>query len=424
MKKVVLVGLLIYALLIAGLIATNGSMLALIVPLLVYLAAGAIWGPAEARLRVARTMTTDHASDGSSIRVHLVVTNEGQAGEEVLIEDVVPEGLEVVEGSTQLLLPMPGGATAELNYSVRARRGAHTFPGVHVAVGEALDLFHAHTAEQSPQALHVVPRVQRLRRLALRPQRTLAHTGPFPARRGGPGVEFYGVREYQPGDPLRWVDWRASARHPESMYTIEFEQECTAEVGLILDVRERVYASADRPALFEHAIQAAASLADTLLGEGNRVGLLLFGSLIDWTIPGYGKVQRERILQTLSTAVLGGFLDQLEHLPTRLFPPRSQIVLVSPLSRGDQHMLTTMRAYGYPILVVSPNPVSLEPREDDRWSQLAIRIAQLERTLLLRKLLAAGIPVLDWSVEQPLDHAIHAHLGRRALLFRRRGVRP
>jgi uncharacterized protein (DUF58 family) len=319
---------------------------------------------------------------------------------------------------------MPAGATVDLEYSVRASRGAHAFPGVHVAVGEALDLFHAHVSDQRPQDLHVVPRVHQLRRLALRPQRTLANTGPFPARRAGPGVEFYGVREYQLGDPFRWIEWRASARHPESVYTIEFEQECTAEVGLILDIRERVYASADSAVLFEHAIQATASLADTLLGEGNRVGLLLFGSLINWTIPGYGKMQRQRILQALSTAALGGFLDKLEHLPTRLFPPHSQIVLVSPLSKGDQHMLTMMRAYGYPILVVSPNPVSLEPREEARWSQLAARITQLERTLLLRKLQAAGIQVLDWSVDEPLDHAIHAHLGRRALLFRGRGIRP
>jgi len=292
-----------------------------------------------------------------------------------------------------------------------------------VTVGEALDLFHASASGQAPQSLYVTPRVVRLRRLALRPQRTLAHTGSFPARRGGPGIEFYGVREYRPGDPLRWAEWRASARHPETMFTIEFEQECTAEVGLILDIRERVYAAADRPALFESAIQAAASLADTLLGEGNRVGLLLFGKVVDWTVPGYGKVQRERILQSLATAGLGDFLDQLEHLPTRLFPPHSQIVLVSPLSKGDLHMLSTMRAHGYPILVVSPNPISLEVPGDAPPARLALRIAQLERTLLLRRLQTAGIQVLDWSIDQPLDHAIHTHLGRRALLFRGRGVR-
>jgi uncharacterized protein (DUF58 family) len=423
MKKVVLLGILSYVLIAAGLVAFNGGVLVLIIPLLVYLAVGALLGPLEARVQVTRSMTSDHAFEGSTIRVHLQVTNEGPHGEEVLIEDSVPPGLEVVEGAPRLLMPMPAGATTELAYSVRTTRGAHPFPGVRVTVSEALDLFHVRSPRQVPQDLHVVPHAFRLRRLALRPQRTLAHSGPFPARRGGPGIEFFGVREYQPGDPLRWAEWRASARHPETMYTKEFEQERTAEVGLILDVRERVYASADTALLFECAIQAAASLADTLLTEGNRVGLLLFGTLIDWTMPGYGKIQRQRILQTLSTATLGGFLDRLEHLPTRLFPPHSQIVLVSPLDRGDQYMLTIMRAHGYPILVVSPNPVSLEPKGGDPLSELAVRIAQVERTLLLRRLQASGIQVLDWAVHQPLDHAIHTHLGQRALLFRGRGLR-
>lgn len=422
MKKVILVGVLIYALIAAGLITANGKVLALSIPLLAYLAVGAIWGPREARVRVVRRSAGERPSEGSRVHVRLVVTNEGPAAEEALIADLVPEGLEIVAGSPRLLLPLPAGAVAELEYTFRAARGEHPFPGVEVTVGEALDLFHVHTGGQEPQPLSVTPRVFRLRRLALRPQRTLAHTGPFPSRRGGPGIEFYGVREYQPGDPLRWAEWRAAARHPERFYTKEFEQERTADIMLILDIRESAYGSADKTALFEHAVQAAASLADALLNEGNRVGLLLFGKAIDWTMPGYGKVQRERILQALSTAALGEFLDRLEYLPTRLFPPHSQIVLVSPLIRGDPSMLTLLRAHGYPILVVSPNPVSMEPQGGGPAARLAVRIARLERLLLLRQLQGSGVQVLDWSVRQPLDHAIHTHLGRRALLFRGRGV--
>ncbi len=422
MKKVILVGLLIYTLIAAGLVTVNGRVLALVVPLLLYLAVGAICGPRQARVRVVRRSTGERTSDGSLIHVRLEVTNEGPPAEEALIADLVPEELEIVAGSPRLLRPLPTGAVAELDYTLRAARGAHPFPGVEVTVSEPLDLFHARYSGQDPQPLNVTPRVFKLRRLALRPQRTLAHAGPFPARRGGPGIEFYGVREYQPGDPLRWAEWRAAARHPDRFYTKEFEQERTADIMLILDIRESAYDSADKAMLFEHAVQAAASLADTLLIEGNRVGLLLFGQAIDWTMPGYGKVQRERILQALSTAALGEFLDRLEYLPTRLFPPHSQIVLVSPLVRGDQYMLTTLRAHNYPILVVSPNPVSLEPRDGDSAALLAVRIAQLERTLLLRKLQGSGVQVLDWSVQQPLDHAIHAQLGRRALLFRRKGV--
>jgi len=49
--------------------------------------------------------------------------------------------------------------------------------------------------------------------------------GSIPARLGGSGTDFFGVREYHPGDSLRSLDWRLTARHPRQFFTKEFEQE-------------------------------------------------------------------------------------------------------------------------------------------------------------------------------------------------------
>ncbi|MCL7455525.1 MAG: DUF58 domain-containing protein [Anaerolineae bacterium] len=43
----------------------------------------------------------------------------------------------------------------------------------------------------------------------------------FPPARAGP-APIFGVREYQAGDPRRWINWRVSARHPRSLFTNEF----------------------------------------------------------------------------------------------------------------------------------------------------------------------------------------------------------
>ena len=418
MKKVLLLGILTYVLLLFGLLALNGEVIALVLPLLVYLAAGILWRPAQPRIRATRQLDADRVVPGRPVTVHVSVCNEGPAGEEALIEDLVPQRLTIRKGAPGILAPLPAGATLELEYTVEGERGGYPFETVRVTLVDALDLFHATTAVAVDSSLAVIPEVVRLRQLAVRPQRTLAYYGLFPARRGGPGVEFYGIREYQPGDSLRWADWHAAARHVETLFTKEFEQECIAEIGLILDVRERVYASADAKALFEHAVLASAALADSLLSGGNRVGLLLYGSLINWAIPGYGKVQRERILRALAAAVPGGFVDRLEYLPTRLFSARSQIVLVSPLVREDVRMLAQLQAHGYQLLVVSPDPISLERPDGDARGDAAARIARMERDLLLGRLRAAGIQVLDWALNKPLDHAVHTHLGRRATVWR------
>jgi len=236
-------------------------------------------------------------------------------------------------------------------------------------------------------------------------------------------VEFFGVREYQQGDPLRWINWRASARQYQAFFINEFEQERVADVGMILDTRQRSEIVAESGAsLFEFGVQATAALADSFLRDGNRVGLLLYGTLLDWTLPDYGKIQRERILQRLAQARPGESLvfGELENLPTRLLPPKSQIVFVSPLHSSDLAVLVGLRARGYAVMVVSPNPIAFELKylpAPDQDTRLASRLAGIERLLMINKLRQAGIQVLDWRIDAPLDQAIPAAMSRPAPLL-------
>ncbi len=125
-------------------------------------------------------------------------------------------------------------------------------------------LIRAIVAAQAPGQLMVVPEVIKLRRITIRPRRTRIYAGTIPACQGGSGVEFFGVREYQPGDSTRWINGRATARHPEALFVNEFEQERVTDVGIILDARRQSDVHTAHGALFEHAVQAAAALADAL----------------------------------------------------------------------------------------------------------------------------------------------------------------
>jgi uncharacterized protein (DUF58 family) len=139
---------------------------------------------------------------------------------------------------------------------------------------------------------------------------------------------------------------------------------------------------------------------------------------LDWALPGYGKVQRERILQSLARAETGESMifEKLENLPKRLLPANSQLVLISPLHADDLPVLVHLRARGYALLVISPDPITFELAahdEDDRSVNLAARLARFERKLMLNRLSQAGVQILDWDVNIPLDGAIHMTLARR-----------
>lgn len=430
MRRIVLLGSLVYLLLLGGLASLDRGLLVLAIPLLVYLAVALPFQPDQLRLRAVRSVSPDRVVEGAPVTVRLSITNEGSSLEQFLVEDPLPPRFVVEEGKSFAAAALGPGETLDMEYTLRSQRGCYRFEGLRLTASDLLGLAQR-TAQLVPQAegsgeLTVLPRVVRLRRLAIRPRRTRGHAGPVPARLGGSGTDFYGVREYQVGDPRRWINWRTSARHDSGLFTNQFEQERIADVGLILDARARSDVRLDGDSLFEHAVRATASLADTFLRDGNRVGLLAFGRYVDWTFPGYGKVQRERILRALARAEPGDsqVFDNLEFLPTRFFSAGSQLVLVSPVSRDDLPVLLRLRARGYQLLVIRPDPVAFEVETLPRSPavDLAVRVLRAERALVGRSLQQGGVQVVDWPVDRLLDQVVHASLGRVPPWFRALGV--
>jgi uncharacterized protein (DUF58 family) len=424
LPRLLLLGLLAFGLVLGGLATLQGEILALALPLVVYVASALLFGPGKVKLQVARSLSTDRVQTGTPVRVLVTVVNEGPALEEIAVRERFLErqayGLtdppRLIDGEMSLLARLPRGGSLTLDYTVLPPRGGLQFHGLEVAACDHLGLVYRRQTIPAPGQVSVLPRGARLRSIPIRPRRTRGYAGPIPARQGGSGTDFFGVREYQMGDPRRWINWRVSARQPHTLFANEFEQERIADVGLILDARQRSNLVAGQETLFEYAVRATASLAETFLADGNRVGLLSYGRTLDWTFPGYGKVQRERILRALARARPGEsqIFDNLRYLPTRFFPAQSQLVLVSPLWSDDLPMLVRLRAHGYQVLVVRPDPASLEIKivEPGPEAELAARIIRVERALLLRRLLQMGVQVVNWPVDEPLDRAIHTSLGR------------
>jgi uncharacterized protein (DUF58 family) len=418
-------GLIAYSLILVGIVTVHGELIALALPFVVYLVAGFLRAPAEVKLEAVRHLSSERVSPLADVLVTVTVTNHGSDLEEVLLTDDVPPELKIILPEeeprftpSRHLVRLAKDASFTFTYTVQGSRGGYGFEKVSADVNDSLAVTSQKVQLEAKGMLFVFPPVTRLRHVAIRPRRTRVYAGSIPARVGGSGTEFFGVREYQPGDPPRVINWRASARNVESdvLYSNEYQQERVADVGIVLDGRLRTNSFPHGHSLFEYSVQAAAALSDALLSQGNRVGLLLYGSYLHWTLSGYGKVQRERILYTLAHARAGGseVFSDLEHLPTRLFPPESQIILISPLVEDDIAPLVQLRAQGYQLMAICPNPVKFElsylPKTKN--TDLAGRVIRLERMLLLQKVQHAGIQVLDWDVDEPFDQVVKRKLSR------------
>jgi uncharacterized protein (DUF58 family) len=277
-----------------------------------------------------------------------------------------------------------------------------------------------------PTAPHLViyPRYPKLDKIKIRPPQTRGFAGPIAARQGGTGIDFFGVREYQAGDLQRQINWKLAARSYNQLYTNIFEQERVADVGLILDSRQRVDVSLPSGSLFEDSVRAAAALAENFLDDGNRVSLLLYGSGLQSIYPGYGKIQLDRILRLLAKAKPGinYALESLAYMPTRFFPAKSQLILISPLEPEDISVVIQMQARGYAVLVISPDPVSYESALYNDFSSLAYRAAISERYFMLQKVRRSGVQVVNWRVDKPLEAEVREALVRQPLTYRAIGT--
>ena len=114
----------------------------------------------------------------------------------------------------------------------------------------------------------------------------------------GYGVDFADLREYQPGDDIRYIDWNVTARM-DTPYVRQYTEDREITAWFLLDLSPSMdfgMQNLKRSML----VDFVATLARLLTRHGNRVGAILYGSRVERTIPaGGGRIQVLRIINDL-----------------------------------------------------------------------------------------------------------------------------
>jgi len=177
--------------------------------------------------------------------------------------------------------------------------------------------------------LRVYPSEETLRSL-VPPLETQVFAGNQVSRVRGEGIEFADLREWQPGDRVRRVNWRATALRG-SLWVNEQYPERNTDVVLFLDTFAEVRAHGR--STNDRAVRAAATLAHGYLQRKDRVGLVGFGGVLSWLVPESGTRQLYAIIDTLlsSDIVHSYALRGVEVLPPRTLPPKALVLAITPL---------------------------------------------------------------------------------------------
>ncbi len=128
--------------------------------------------------------------------------------------------------------------------------------------------------------------IRKIRRIEITTSRLVTDilSGQYESVFKGRGIEFDEVREYQPGDEIRSIDWNVTARmgHP---YIKKYVEERQLTVMLLLDTSASSYFGTTKRFKSELAAEVCSVLAFSAIQNNDRVGLIIFTDRIEKFIP-------------------------------------------------------------------------------------------------------------------------------------------
>jgi len=305
--------------------------------------------------------------------------------------------------------------TVEMSFRVRlARRGHYTLPPLEWSSQHPLRLSRQDGNAGRSVEMEVWPRFYRPRTVRSLPGLSVS---PFPsadiAKIGIPGQDFREIRKYVSGDPVKNINWRATARRADQVLwplVNEYEREGRKSVMIYLHASQATEMGNSIENGFECGLEAATNLLFHYLEKGYRTGIYVCGNPARYFRPETGRLQFRKVLRHLIDLEPG---YQASELLRAVETTRDYVLGYNPLSvvittldaRSGRvvetavHRLRQMysRRRRPSIMVIGIDAYSLIPREKD---DALLPILRLQGRPLVRRLRNYGANVVEWHPAQ------------------------
>ena len=201
----------------------------------------------------------------------------------VVVDDDYPETTE--RTGLPFTLTLVPGERASVGYSLRPTvRGVLNFANAHARILGPWGLVSRVVSVPAANEVRVYPDVHGARALALTERRRGrdAALGSLRARRGDDELSL--LRPYVDGDPMKRIDWRASARREEPI-TRELDAQTEDTIVFAVDVGRSMRGMSGGLHTLDHTLNAAMLLAHTAARMGDKVGLCAFDTELHAWVP-------------------------------------------------------------------------------------------------------------------------------------------
>jgi uncharacterized protein (DUF58 family) len=295
--------------------------------------------------------------------------------------------------------------------SVCSHRGLYTFGPTSLRTKDPFGFFTVNIHDPTSTTMMVMPPVVTLPPIQVAPGGRVGEGTPrinAPERT----VSSASVREYIPGDSLRWIHWPTSARR-NGLFVRVFEGAPAGDWWIILDLDESVQVGSGQESTEEHGVILTASLANLGMRSGRSVGMISHGKDLVWLPPNMSDEHNWSILRELALIEPGtqSLSDLLDVVRPGLSQNTSLIVITPDISgKWIESLIGIRRQQIVPtVLLFDPLTFGGDAQTQgltDNLSRLGIVHDVISKDLLDREEIQPGREGLwEWRIT-PLGRAL------------------
>ncbi|WP_258083658.1 DUF58 domain-containing protein [Thermococcus thermotolerans] len=394
-----LTGYILWALLLGTAFLSPGMIGLAIVPLSLLALAMLVDPPRGVRVR--RRLSRREIRLGEEVEIRVEVTVEKGIGL-VVVRDPLPKNVALTSGNNvgvffKGLKPLK----AEYTYRIRPMlRGFYRLPRSEVTTRNPLGTRYIWGLYGEELRLRAVPKVIRAVPIAeTRRKAKISVPETSFSIRGPISTDFKEIRDYQTGDPMKLINWKATARTGRVLVN-EFEREGKKTVLFIVDAREAMKIGIESESPYEHAMNLVASMAHRFLRKDYHVGLYLLGAR-KFLPPATGPRQLHTMVRTMMDfervqTEEESFADAVERLKRILVQYSPLVIYVSNVldrtagetKKGVLTVMAVHRGKSRPVVV----DISVYPTLDPKTGTLI----EMEKRAIMAELEGTGAYVVRW----------------------------
>ena len=374
-------------------------------------------------IKIRREFSTLREVEGGEIEVSLLITNSKNETQLLDVIDSIPDPFELVEGTNTFVLNLHKNESIKLQYKVKAKEiGIFEFGKISIRQTEFFGfLINTFTLsfEDSKQIM-IAPKVERFEKLPIYSYWIRFFNGFFVSKQFGQDSDFKGIKEYQYGDKLQYINWKASSRFQNTqnhnLFSNRFSFDSVIEFEIVYDLTFETYS------IHIESMRIVATLVEYLLRTKNKVGITIIKEYPDQIKAKVGarqfKIIIDELLRTKPDEVLNSpiMLDRMLNI-SNSFKNKSIVILISPLTNKTTHVYAQkMKQHGFNVIAIQPDAYNKQLTiipSDQQLSDISTKNPLLynvinfdlisERQMTIDKMFDSGILLLPWDLQPPIE---------------------